>query len=323
MKKISIIIPVYNAGKHLEQCLKSVIEQTYKNLEIILVNDGSTDMSKEICEEYQKKDPRIILLNQSNVGPAETRNRGLSIATGEYVSFIDSDDYIDKDFYNELLKRIIEDNSDISICKHVEVKNNQNIHMVYNYKEKIITSNNIMQLFLSGDTINAYLWNKLYRRELFENIRFENLKMLEDLDVMYRVLDKCKKISFVDKELYFYRCDNSNSLSKNCSKEMIDDYEFAINKMYDFFKERKYLFEAINVNKIIMYTPFFSSISCSQYYKNDEKFKESYLDFKKAFRYIKKEKKLKKINQKSLLKGFILYYNKSLYYEIYRKKMKK
>ena len=104
---------------------------------------------------------------------------------------------------------------------------------------------------------------------------------------------------------------------------MIDDYEFAINKMYDFFKERKYLFEAINVNKIIMYIPFFSSISCSQYYKNDEKFKESYLDFKKAFRYIKKEKKLKKINQKSLLKGFILYYNKSLYYEIYRKKMKK
>ena len=199
MKKISIIIPIYNAEKHLEKCLKSVIEQTYKNLEIILVNDGSIDMSKEICEEYQKKDPRIILLNQSNVGPAETRNRGLSIATGEYISFIDSDDYIDKDFYNELLKKIIEDNSDISICKHVEVKNNQNIHMVYNYKEKIITSNNIMQLFLSGDTINAYLWNKLYRRELFENIRFENLKMLEDLDVMYRVLDKCKKISFVDK----------------------------------------------------------------------------------------------------------------------------
>ena len=102
MKKISIIIPIYNAERHLEKCLKSVIEQTYKNLEIILVNDGSTDMSKKICEEYQKKDLRIVLLNQSNMGPAETRNRGLSIATGEYISFIDSDDYIDKDFYNEL-----------------------------------------------------------------------------------------------------------------------------------------------------------------------------------------------------------------------------
>lgn len=321
MKKISVIVPIYNSEKYLNKCLDSIINQTYGNLEIILINDGSKDNSKKICEDYAKNDSRIIIIDQENCGPAKTRNCGLKIASGEYISFVDSDDYIDKTMYEKLVKRIIKDQSDIAICKHVEVINEKIKHMKYNYELPVIYSDNIIKLFLKGNTVNAYLWNKIYKRELFKKTEFINIKMLEDLDIMYRLLKKCKKISFINNELYYYRCDNVNSLSKTYSKQMIDGYCYALNRMYKDLCLNFLVNNEVNFNKVIMYIPLFTSIAHSPYLKSDSTFENIYLDFKKAFKYVISHKEFKELNAKQMVKGLILYYNKNILYRIFRRKI--
>ena len=323
MNKISVIVPIYNSEKYLRKCLDSVINQTYKNLEIILINDGSSDSSRNICEAYEKKDNRIVLINQENSGPAKTRNYGLKLATGEFIAFIDSDDFIDEKMFEKLISHIIVDNSDIAICKHVEVINNAIIHMNYKHLSPIISNEDIIKLFLKGDTINAYLWNKLYRKELFKNLEFNEIKMLEDLDIMYKLLRKSQKISFVNEELYYYKCDNNNSLSKKCSTQMINDYCYAINEMYKELSKIPNIESEINFNKVIMYTPLFSNIAQSKYYNNDTKFNNLYFDFKLSFKYIISHKMLKDLNTKQISKGLLLFCNKKFFYNIYRKKMRK
>lgn len=323
MNKISVIIPIYNSEKGLRKCLDSVINQTYENLEIILINDGSKDRSRNICEEYKQKDNRIILINQENSGPAKTRNCGLKLATGEYIAFIDSDDYIDEKMFEKLIFRIIDDNSDIAICKHVEVINNAVIHMNYKNLSPTILNEDIIKLFLKGNTINAYLWNKLYRKELFKNLEFNDIKMLEDLDIMYKLLRKSQKISFVNEELYYYKCDNDSSLSKRCSIQMINDYCYAIDEMYKELGKISNIECEINFNKVIMYIPLFSNIAQSDYYNNDTKFNNLYFDFKLSFKYVISHKMLKDLNKKQISKGLLLFCSKKLFYNIYRKKMKK
>ena len=136
MKKISIIVPIYNSETYLRRCLISLINQKYNNLEIILVNDGSTDNSLSICKEYEKKDSRIKLINQLNKGVAHTRNIGLDVATGDYITFVDSDDFIDKNMYSELIENI--DSCDIAVCRYVILKNDSRIYTNYKYNNDII-----------------------------------------------------------------------------------------------------------------------------------------------------------------------------------------
>ena len=118
MKKVSIIIPAYNAEKTIKKCLNSVCNQTYENIEIIIVNDGSTDNSLDICEEYEKKDDRIIIISKENGGLSDARNKGIDIAKGKYITFIDSDDYVDLEFISIMVSNIEKNNSDISIISH-------------------------------------------------------------------------------------------------------------------------------------------------------------------------------------------------------------
>ena len=323
MNKISIIIPVYNSEKNLRGCLNSVLHQTYNDIEIVLINDGSTDKSKDICKEYAKNDKRIIFINQENRGPAETRNRGLKVATGEYITFVDSDDYINEKMYEKMISRIIKDNSDIAICQHTEIINKRKIHMNYRYLSPIIENDEIIKLFLKGNTVNAYLWNKLYRKELFNKLEFSNLRMLEDFDIMYKLLKKCNKISFINEELYYYRCDDDNSLSKKCCQKMVGDYLYALSEMYKELENNYLLKKEICFNKVIMYIPLFSYISQADYYYNNDKFNNIYLDYKNSFKYIVLHGMIKELNLKQLIKGNLLYFNKKYFNKIYRKKLKK
>ena len=142
---ISVIVPVYNAEKYLKKCLDSLVNQSYKDLEIILVNDGSQDGSEKICKDYEEKDSRIILINKNNGGPSSARNLGIEKANGEYLSFIDSDDYLALDFYEKLEKSITKNNADIAFCKYVLCYGEKIIKVNTKYKKTKRTTKNKMK----------------------------------------------------------------------------------------------------------------------------------------------------------------------------------
>ena len=161
MKLVSVIIPVYNVYDYLDKCLNSIINQTYKSLEIIIVNDGSTDNSKDIIEKYSKIDKRITVINTKNNGLSVARNKGIDASHGDYLSFVDSDDYVDNDFIEYLVKLLEEYNSDISVCSFYQNDSN-------NKKEEIIVYNKIeaMKECIAYNNMYSSAWNKLYKKEI-------------------------------------------------------------------------------------------------------------------------------------------------------------
>ncbi len=210
-KIVSVIIPVYNVEKYVEKCIISVLNQTYKNIEIIIVNDGSTDKSEEIILKYVKEDRRIRYISKENGGLSSARNKGIETATGDYICFIDSDDWIAVNFIECLLSRIEQDKSDISICniKHVYSDNIDNNEKIPNYHIDInetINNKTALQYLFNGKKYQNHAVNKLYKLNLFKdnNIRFPENRIYEDAFTMYKLLYKAKKISLCNEYLYFY-----------------------------------------------------------------------------------------------------------------------
>ena len=195
---ISIIIPVYNVEIYLERCIESVINQTYRDLEIILIDDGSTDKSGEICDSYADTDRRIVVAHQENAGPSAARNRGLDIAKGEYIGFVDSDDYIDADMYQVMYNRAIESGCDIVEC------NLRHIYKNINDTEKVIQYHNKKNLICFG---RGVVWNKLYRNALIRNagVRFPTgLASCEDMEFYIKLVPHCNNYEYVDIAPYNY-----------------------------------------------------------------------------------------------------------------------
>lgn len=204
MDLISIVVPVYNVEKYIDRCIKSLINQSYTMVEIIIVDDGSTDESGEICDTYIGKDNRIKVYHKKNGGLSDARNYGIDRCTGNYVTFVDSDDYVDQ-FYIELLYRTLKDYSaDISICdcqyvfddKFVCKNNNQSCVKVFSTYDAVIEALNIR--------LRQSAWGKLYKREMFKNIRFPIGLYYEDLAIFYTLLLKSKKVAFIDSPSYYY-----------------------------------------------------------------------------------------------------------------------
>ena len=207
---ISVIIPIYNISDVLPICLKSIISSTYKNLEIICINDGSTDNSLSIIEEYMAKDNRIILINKDHGGVSEARNYGLQIATGEYISFVDGDDYINPNMYEILLqaffnKEIACVKCDYSITYETNLDNVINKHFKRDLVH-IADSSHVLKLLLErGDSkFKDYVWNGLYKHELIKNHYFIPGKKSQDAFWSYRIYGESKKIVLYSDSLYYY-----------------------------------------------------------------------------------------------------------------------
>lgn len=202
--KISVIVAVYNSAKYLQKCIESIIGQTYKNLEIILVDDGSTDDSSMICDEYAAKDKRIVVIHQQNIG--RTRNRGLEICTGDYIGFIDGDDRIAEDMYELLYSVIRKYDADISVCGRFIEDDEHGVYGTCNDDGKTIVYNteDALRKIIEDSSINSYVWDKLYRKEIFENYRFENGHILEDIASMYKIFMRAEKIVACNIPKYYY-----------------------------------------------------------------------------------------------------------------------
>lgn len=255
---ISVIVPVYNVEKYLPQCIDSILNQTEKNLEIILVDDGSLDNSGKICDEFSKKDDRIIVIHKKNNGLSSARNAGLDIARGNYIGFVDSDDWLDKTMYEVLLKLLKENNSDISCCDFFKTANsNDSIPHIDN--EIINSYNNIESLnnFYNGlYTQTVVAWNKLYKRELFKDISYPVGKIHEDEGTTYKLYYKANKITYTNRPLYYYRITpNSITTSKFNKKrlDIIDVYDEKVKFIKNINNEeiysktlKWYLFKLIN-----------------------------------------------------------------------------
>ena len=201
---ISVIVPVYNVEKYLDRCLESIINQTYKNIEIILVDDGSNDNSGNICDDYAKKDSRIKIIHKENGGLSDARNAGIAIARGDYITLVDSDDYILNDYVEFLYDNLIENNADVSICKHYVKYDDGGRIDTSSGKLYVLNSKECLEMMLYCDDMDVSAWAKLYKTELFKNVKYPKGQLFEDSATTYKLIDKAKKIAFNSKAKYIY-----------------------------------------------------------------------------------------------------------------------
>lgn len=207
---ITIIVPIYNAETYMQRCVDSILDQTYKNLEIILVDDGSLDNSALICDEYVKQDNRVKVIHKKNGGAADARNSALDIAYGDYIGFVDSDDWIEPDMFEVLIEDAVANNADISCCGYYKVYNNgskdNNIRGFSDYR--VFKGKEIFKEFFLFT--NFPVWNKIYKSHIFADIRFPVGKIYEDTRIMYKVLDAADVATWnpLSKYYYFQRDDS-------------------------------------------------------------------------------------------------------------------
>ena len=233
---ISIIIPVYKVEKYLEKCIESVLKQTYTNLQVILVDDGSPDNCGKICDEYAKKDSRIEVIHKVNGGLSDARNVGIAKAKGKYIGFVDSDDYIKEDMYEILINLIKEYDADVSICNLYDViegkeyiRNKENGIKEYNRID-------ILKEVLLDKNIQSYAWNKLYKKELFNEIKYPIGKKYEDIGTTFYIFEKCNKVVVTSEPEYYY-LKRADSLVNNVTESTVLDYTEIIIQRYLYTKE--------------------------------------------------------------------------------------
>ena len=209
---ISIVVPIYNVEKYIHKCVDSIINQTYKEIEIILVDDGSPDNCGSICDEYSQKDDRIKVIHQKNKGLSGARNSGTNIAKGEYIAFIDSDDYIVSNMYELLLNKILTTKSDVAICNFRESKSTNYPFEKNNYTLTTLDQRETFQNYLD---YGFYVWRNLYKRTVIESVEFkEDILFVEDIFFGADIISKITKSVFIDLPLYIYNVDNMTSLTK-------------------------------------------------------------------------------------------------------------
>jgi glycosyltransferase involved in cell wall biosynthesis len=237
MNKISIIIPVYNVEKYLSTCLDSVINQTYQNLEIILVNDGSTDSCPQICDTYSAIDHRIKVIHKKNGGLSDARNAGYQEVTGDYLAFVDSDDKVALDLYQNLIEASILYNADIVECGFLKFQDEKDLEKTIGQnKVEEFETEKALELLLIED-LKQVVWNKLYKSDVVNNLLFEKNKIHEDEFWTYQIFARAKKIVRVNKPLYFYRQQNESIMAEKYSVKRLAGIE-AREERIEFVKQK-------------------------------------------------------------------------------------
>ena len=226
---ISIIVPIYNVEPYIRNCVESILGQTYKNIEIILVDDGSTDNCGNICDEYRSKDKRIKVIHKNNGGLSSARNAGIDIGSGEYLGFVDSDDWIESDMYESLYNAIIMHKADMSICGRYVVRGSRITAMSDTEIPEVLTRREALSKLLSDKcrSMQHFAWDKLYKKKLFDNIRYPQGKYYEDIFITYKLFSKSNKIVDIKSPKYYYLL-RDDSITGS----------MTANKRYDYYKAK-------------------------------------------------------------------------------------
>ena len=227
-EKISIIVPVYNVEAYLEKCVESILKQTYTNLEILLVNDGSTDKSGELCDKLALRDHRIRVIHKENGGLSDARNRGIDEASSNLIGFIDSDDYIDEDMYETLYRQMVASKADLSMCGHYDVYHQIPEKQVAEIKTWELMPEEAIKMVMEAKILSVTAVNKLYKKALFEQLRFRIGKIAEDAFIMVDLIHQCSKVVATNEKKYYYvHRENSITTQKFSLKflNVIEAYE--------------------------------------------------------------------------------------------------
>lgn len=315
--KISCIVPVYNVEKYIGKCLDSILNQSFKDFEVILIDDGSTDDSGKICDEYEKIDDRIKVIHKTNGGLSDARNTGIENAKGDYFIFIDSDDYIEENMFEILYNLNIDNNTEIAACDKafvfedtgkIEYGNETNTVHILNPEE---TFKIIVDFYKK---LGMEMWNKLYSKKLFDNVRFPKGKNFEDQATQYKLIFLSNKISYIEKSMYYYlRRDNSITTQKYSDKEK-QRFEM-VNSMVNYIKQ----YHTDIVSEVVTYKILSSNLTIVNKMIKSNIYDEEFLKIviKDTFnesKYLKK-KSLKYIRRLQL---FLLIYMWPIYKLMYK-----
>lgn len=313
---ISVVIPIYNVEKYLDSCIESVIRQTYQNLEILLVNDGSTDQSEKICREYANKDARIKIINRKNGGLSAARNSGIREAKGKYIFLLDSDDVIHTKTLQILYESLYYTNSKIAIISHKCINEDQTPNIYENdLKKKMITlsGRECNCAFISNelDSIDMTVaWGKLYSKCVFDKIKYPEGKLHEDEYTTYKIFDMCDKCVYIKTEVYYYRIRQKSIMSSKKTKNYIDAI-MAFKEREKYFEERKKNEEqAIALYRILMeYITFYEYLIDKQ--ENAKMREEIKREFKK---YYNKQKWKRIVDNRTKEKFLVFYFSPMLHH---------
>ena len=234
---ISVIVPVYKVEDYLDRCIESIVNQTYTNLEIILVDDGSPDNCPTLCDEWANKDDRIKVIHKENGGLSDARNAGLAIATGEHIAFVDSDDWIDINYISYLFDALVKNNADIAVCNYCETYDDNIKTTSNNYRIQTFDNYETMKNQSESNYFKAVVWNKLYKKSLLVPNSFKVGKYHEDEFFTYKILAKSAKVVHIDSELYFYYQRNG-SIINSYSIKHLDALEAYVERII--FLEKNY-----------------------------------------------------------------------------------
>ena len=223
---ISVIVPVYNVEQYLDRCVESIVNQTYSNIEIIIVDDGSTDGSPAKCDAWAERDPRIKVIHKENGGGAQARNVGLDVASGEYITFVDSDDAMHSQMYRRLLSAVEISGADIAECGFVTEEND--LPESVSGDVEIIGEYNAVQALeqnIDDKILRQLIWNKIYAKDVLHDVRFVEGRVIDDEFFTYRALGNAKKCVVIPDKLYYYRQHDNSVMHKTYSLKRLDDID--------------------------------------------------------------------------------------------------
>ena len=293
---ISVVIPAYNCEDYIKKCLESLKHQTYRNLEIIVVNDGSTDKTLDICKKMQYDDTRIKIISQDNAGVSNARNRGIEAATGKYITFVDADDYIEPKMYEILQKDIYFNNADIARSRAYIYNRNGEVRHIYDDNSVIVLDNkaDIIHNFASGE-LSIAVWDKLFTREIVGDTRFKEDVFHEDTMFVWDIIKKCNKFVYDKKQLYHYKKRDENSLTS----EPFDERNFSLQSFGNAFRDYIIQYYPNNESDAILfyfnclyfilkrYIRDYDLVKDNEYYRNQ--IEELFIEMDRLLPYIEKE----------------------------------
>lgn len=267
--EISVIVPIYKVEKYIRRCINSIIDQSFQDIEIILVDDGSPDLCPKICDEYKEKDSRISVIHQKKLGLSAARNSGIKIAKGKYLVFIDSDDYIDHDMLKYLYSGMKDYNADIVCCGYTAIYDNgkkekitiPNKNCVYNKEEAL-------KILMCNGFIDVVAWNKLYKKELFNNILYPVGKLYEDMLTTYKLVSKSNIVVLKPETKYFY-CKRSDSIGGNGFSKNTLKLLDACDEVYEFISKNYGSNNELEISRIQWYIVVLNKMILSE--KIDDK----------------------------------------------------
>lgn len=268
---ISVIVPIYNVKEYLERCVESIITQTYEKMEIILVDDGSTDGCRELCDSYKNKDKRIKVIHQENQGLSGARNAGIDIARGKYIVFIDSDDFIATSFVEKLYSICLKYNADIAICDYLQ-GNYKEFPLYRQGNVLCLEAQDMLEKWHSVYTrIETVAWNKMYKRSVFDSpkVRYPKGLLHEDVMTTHLCVYNCKRIAILKEKLYMYFV-RDNSINQTMSPKRIQDIIYVNEQRYLWFLNHGYIKSAIRLKAYTLkvYMEFY----CKAYYAKVDDF---------------------------------------------------